>query len=50
MSVHKIEAREAEYTEPESPLPDVLSKVLIKQGIKQLYTHQAESRGTGVDL
>jgi DEAD/DEAH box helicase domain-containing protein len=39
--VQTIEPRQADYTEPESPVPEVLRSLLRRQNIHRLYSHQA---------
>jgi DEAD/DEAH box helicase domain-containing protein len=41
--VREIEAREARYAEPASPLTPPIARALAARGIRALYTHQAQA-------
>ena len=41
--VRRIEARQARYGEPQTPLPEAVLSVLRREGIFRLYTHQAKA-------
>jgi DEAD/DEAH box helicase domain-containing protein len=41
--VRTIEPREAQYAQPQTPVPEALQSVLRRQNIHRLYTHQASA-------
>lgn len=42
-AVRALEAREAQYAAPETPLPEAVQRLLRTERIEQLYSHQAEA-------
>ena len=39
--VRRIDARQARYAQPQTPLPEAVLSVLRREGLSRLYTHQA---------
>ena len=46
---HVVEARDAIYADPDSPLADACAKYLASAGIEQLYSHQVEALNAARD-